>query len=182
MKRGTPGTGPGWASLCHPHPHLPFTNKEQVPVEISGSLAVIMQFMIQKGERKASTRAQIMYLRRVDFDLFRKRGDGMAWESEESWKACRSWSTESCKQKIIQFSSSGGKTHLPGLAYLIRNFTEIAEAEKISMYWGLQQKQAPRWAVHGIDVACMDNVKKAEAQSGTCKGQQGSQESILLLH
>lgn len=52
-----PGPGPGWASLCHPPPHLPFTNKEEGPVEISGSLAVVtmylMQFMIQKGEKKS---------------------------------------------------------------------------------------------------------------------------------
>lgn len=85
-----------------------------------------------------------MHLRRAECDLFRKRVDGIAWESQESRKACKSGSTGSCKHKIIQFSSSGGKTHLPRLAYLIRDFTEISEAERISMYRGLRQKQAPR--------------------------------------
>lgn len=136
----------------------------------------------RRERKKASTRVQIMHLRRAECDLFRKRVDGIAWESQESRKACKSGSTGSCKHKIIQFSSSGGKTHLPRLPYLIRDFTEISEAERISIYRGLRQKQAPRWAVHGIDVACMNNVRKTEAQSGTRKGHQGSQEGILLLH
>lgn len=37
-----PGAGPAGASLCHPQPHLPFTNKEKLlGEEISGSLAVV---------------------------------------------------------------------------------------------------------------------------------------------
>ena len=84
------GPGPGWATLRSAQLHLLPANKEELSgiVKINGNLGcgdhVLMEFMIQKGERKASSRVQIMHLRKADFGLFRKLVGGTAWESQRS--------------------------------------------------------------------------------------------------